>query len=384
MRVLVATTPGKGHIHPVVPLAAALVEAGHQLTWATGPESQDHVRSFGFDAVPAGMPVAERRAEVQRRNPKLNELPPTQRRRTLFPQTFAAVAGMRMLDDLAPVVDRLAPDVIVHEAAELVSPALAAARSVPNVCVGFGGAVAEEMLADDAVRALWDRTGMPLTESAGLYAHLYLHPMPPALQPLPARPTAAPIRPVGADGGEGNDAPEWVRDLGRDRPVVYSTFGTEFAMLAPLTDIRDALGEVDADVVLTTGATVDPSSLAPLPPNVRAVSYVPQRFVLDRAAAVLSQAGSGITLAACARGLPQVCLPLTADQFENAEMVRAAGVGVALDARELTVDEIAIAVREILGSEGMRAAAAQVATEISAMPAPGEHVPRIEALCGRA
>ena len=338
------------------------------------------MRGFGFAAITSGMPVAERRREVRRRNPHLEELPRLERRRALFPQTFAAVAGSRMLSDLIGIVDEIRPDVIVHEAAELAAPAVAAARDIPSVCIGFGGVVAPEMLEDDPVRELWGSAGVSFRECAGQYDWLYLHPMPPSLQALPRNlPNAHPVKPVGADGGEADSSPPWVDSLGRDRPLIYSTFGTEFAMLAPLTTVRDAVGQLDADVVLTTGATVEPESLEPLPQNVRVERYVPQRFLLSRASAVLSQAGSGITLAACSRGLPQVCMPLTADQFDNASMVAKAGAGLTIDSTA-GADEIAAVVQKALDESSILTAAGGVADEIAAMPSPERYVPMIETL----
>jgi integrase len=40
MRVLVTSTPGFGHIHPVVPLVQELQRAGHDVTWATAAVSR--------------------------------------------------------------------------------------------------------------------------------------------------------------------------------------------------------------------------------------------------------------------------------------------------------------------------------------------------------
>ena len=39
MRVLCSCLPGFGHFHPMVPLARALVEAGHEVAFATAPRS---------------------------------------------------------------------------------------------------------------------------------------------------------------------------------------------------------------------------------------------------------------------------------------------------------------------------------------------------------
>ncbi|NMD25371.1 MAG: glycosyltransferase family 1 protein, partial [Actinobacteria bacterium] len=64
LRVLVTSTPGAGHIGPLVPLAAALQAAGHQVLWATATESCARVRALGFEAVAAGMGVGERTAAL--------------------------------------------------------------------------------------------------------------------------------------------------------------------------------------------------------------------------------------------------------------------------------------------------------------------------------
>ena len=54
MRVLVATIPGVGHVRPMVPLIAAMVAAGDEVTVAAHPSVAAHVEGIGAAVWPAG------------------------------------------------------------------------------------------------------------------------------------------------------------------------------------------------------------------------------------------------------------------------------------------------------------------------------------------
>ncbi len=123
MRVLVTTTPGTGHIHPVVPLATALRDAGHDVLWATGRSGHGVVERFGFAPIAAGLDLRERIEGVGARFPEIFEMPPGDRRGAMFAGHFAAVAAGPMATDLGPVIDEVVPDLMVHESAELTSRA---------------------------------------------------------------------------------------------------------------------------------------------------------------------------------------------------------------------------------------------------------------------
>ena len=55
MRALVAIRPFYGHLHPVVPLASALIEAGHEVAFATERSFCPVVERCGFRTFPAGL-----------------------------------------------------------------------------------------------------------------------------------------------------------------------------------------------------------------------------------------------------------------------------------------------------------------------------------------
>ena len=54
MRVLFSTLPASGHWHPLVPFAAALRTAGHEVAFATAPDRFAAISALGFACFPAG------------------------------------------------------------------------------------------------------------------------------------------------------------------------------------------------------------------------------------------------------------------------------------------------------------------------------------------
>ena len=382
VQVLVTSTPGTGHLHPLVPIAAALVAAGHDVVWATASESCARVERYGFVAAPAGMSSAERLRLFSERAPDLAALPPRARRRMVFPGLFGEVAGPRMRVDLRDLVDEVRPDLVVHELAELAAAPVAVARGIPHVTVGFGIGSAPDLVEAAAAGAagLWTAEGVDPSPSAGFYDHLYLHPVPDRLgDPVDAA-TVRRVRPAHFDGGDASEQPEWVDAFGRDRPGVYVTFGTEMAGLAPWAEVTEALGAAEVDAVVTLGGAVDPAALGPVPDNVRVEAYVPQRHLLGRSTLVVSHAGSGTLLGAAARGLPQLCIPLGADQWDNADALTAAGAGVTLEPDQRDASSIHHAIVRLLLEEQPRRLAALLAEDLAGLPHPGEHVATMEDL----
>jgi UDP:flavonoid glycosyltransferase YjiC (YdhE family) len=384
MRVLVTSTAGTGHVHPVVPLALALRDAGHDVTWAIAPEACTKIEQLGIPAVPAGLDRHEARGASEERPElivKILAAQPRQRHGFAHPG-FASRLALAMLDDLIAVCDQLVPDVIVHEPNEYAAAPLATARGIPHVTVGFGGPTPDEVLAaaQDALWRLWARLRLDLRPAAGMYDHLYLHPLPPSLGPRLARPTMQPMQPIGFDGATDQNPPRWLGDPGRSRPCVYVTFGTEVTQLAPLRDVLAALASLNVDAVLTVGEAMNPALIEPRPTNVRIEHYIPQRFVLARSSLLVSHAGSGAMLGAASRGIPQLCLPIAADQFENADFVSAAGIGVTVEPHQIDPTTLRRAIERLVDDHAFTPRAHGVAQEIAAMPPPASHVATIEQL----
>jgi hypothetical protein len=85
MRVLVSTTGGIGHVLPVVPLARALLEQGHDVLWASGHGGNKLVESAGVEVRAVGIREEElgpQRAELWA---SVADVPPDLLPRHVFP-----------------------------------------------------------------------------------------------------------------------------------------------------------------------------------------------------------------------------------------------------------------------------------------------------------
>jgi rhamnosyltransferase subunit B len=92
---------------------------------------------------------------------------------------------------------------------------------------------------------------------------------------------------------------------------------------------------------------------ANLPPEILWQDYVPLRALLPHAAAVMHHGGIGTTAEALRAGTPQLIIPLSHDQFDNAERVKALGVGARLDATRVTARRLDAALGELLAAPGL-------------------------------
>jgi UDP:flavonoid glycosyltransferase YjiC (YdhE family) len=390
MRILVTSTPGTGHIHPLIPLALALADRGHEIIWATGPSSCRTVEAFGIPTRPAGPDVGPRNQRFASLTDHLAQLPPRDRRIVAMPLMFGTLSAPVMRDALVPLFDELRPDLVLHEVAELAAAPLASIRGIPHVTVAFSDVVTPAVTAAvaDSVAAIWLAAGLAPASDSGWFDHLYLHPFPPSMTAprevahptlLACRPrSVGPVGPVGTVG-RAEPALERLARLGVDRPLIYVTFGTEMGARAPWHPLLAALAEIDADVLVTLGNPAVAEQLGPVPPNVAVEAWVPQDAVLGRAVLVVSHAGAGTVLAAAAAGVPQLCLPIAADQWDNADALVRAGAGRVLEMDGRSREAIAVAIEEMLAG-GWEPAARAVAAEIEAMPDLDEIVPRVEAL----
>lgn len=380
---LFTATPGRGHIHPMVPLARAFVDRGDQVLWASAPEACARLRGEGFEATAAGLAEREGMAEVSRRFPEIGDLAPPERPDFLFPRLFGAVRAAPMLYELLPVAERWSPDLLVCDASDFAGPLVAAVVGVPNVTHAFGTLLPPTRVAaaGEEVAGLWAAHGREVPPYGGCYQHLYLDIYPPSLQPgeRPHVPASQHLGPsLFATAGD-ESVPGWVT-APTPEPLVYVTFGTVFGNDAELATVVEAVGVLPVRVVVTVGPHGDPAALGPQPPNVHVAHYVPQDQLLPHGAAVVSHGGSGTFLAALAARLPQLCVPQAADQFLNAAACARSGVGLVVGPGRVSVEGVRDAVERLLAEPGFRAAAERVSDEIAAMPSPPEVAERLKEL----
>lgn len=383
MRVLFTSTPGWGHVHPMVPLARAFLDRGDEVLWATAGPVCDRLRKAGFEATPCGLSEGDTMALFQRWLPEVEHLAPSERPAFMFTKVFGTVRTGPMLADLIPLSERWKPEVLVCDAAELAGPIAAAVLGVPNVTHSFGPLLPAVRLetAGAEVAPLWRENGLEPAPHAGCYRHLYIDIYPPGLQADTEHPHIAAtqhLSPVGFVTAGEEALPELLT-APSSTPLIYITFGTVFTNDTVLSSVVEAVRELPVRVVVTVGPRGDPGSLGPQPDNVHVARYIAHNEVLARCSAVVSHAGSGTFLAALAAGLPQLCLPQGADQFLNAAACVRSGSGLAIEPGTVAVNEVRDAVHRLLSEPGFREAAERVSGEIEAMPSPSGVADRLHA-----
>ena len=274
------------------------------------------------------------------------------------------------------------PDAIVCDEVDFGAMIAAERAGVPHATVlviAAGSLIRPALVAAplDLVRA---EHGLPPDPNLRMPTRrLVLSPMPPSLRdpalPLPA--TAHSIRPGSLAPGD-DGAPEWLEQL-PDRPTVYFTLGTVFDMESGDLIARTLAGlrQLPANIVVTVGDRVD---LPPQPDNVRIEAHVPHSALLPRCDLVVSHGGSGTMVDALAAGVPQVVMPIGADQPHNAARCEALGAAVVVDPLRATSAEIGAAARGALEQPSYRAAAERVRREVLALPDAGHAVALLERL----
>ncbi len=375
VRVLFTTTPGLGHLYPMMPLAKAFAECGDEVCWAAAEELHPRIEGHGFRIAAAGLDLAESQAEFYRRFPEYENLPPAERGAFMFPKLFGYRARP-MLADLLALARDWEPSLIIHEQGEFAAPILAALLDVPHVTHAFGSLRPARTIAaaGQVVAGLWEEHGLRPRAYGGSYDYLYIDIWPPSLEAVDAAhvPAVQPLRPVAFGGDRNEPLPAWPHAKPA-APLLYVTFGTVFNKdLSLLSAVVNGVKYLPVRVVVTVGPAGDPTLLGEQPNNVHVARYFPQQELLPHCRAVVSHGGSGTFLAALSHGLPQLCLPQAADQFYNAAACISSGVGLALQPEAVSAESVRSEVERLLSEPSFHDAADNVRREIAGMPSPDE------------
>lgn len=369
MRVLVTCSlGGSGHLLPVAHVGTRLAAAGHAVTVLVPPSLERAARETGLAVHVGNEPPREAVDSIRDR---MAAGPP------------AAVAGLvdrELLADrctaaLLPAARahvRDGVDLVVREACEYAGAVAAREAATPFATV----AVSASQLEHDVLAMV-----APILEGFGagtagaIAAAPFLTAFPAPLDPSPwARTVRYRVdAPVAAPLGDW-----WPGDT---RPLVYATLGsvvghTPLAARAFAT-VLEAVGGLDARVLVTIGRTFDATTLGVVPPNLRVEPWVPYADVLAACDLVVCHGGSGTTLGALRAGVPLVVCPLFADNERNGAMVTMSGAGLAVPRLDASVDgrpdpsrsqELRDAAVRVLADDGFRRAARAIAAKCAAAP----------------
>src|SRR5690349_464965 len=117
MRVLVVAAPLLGHVFPLMPLALALRDAGHDVVVATGGEAL-RVRESGLpveDVVPAGVRFGPIALRIMLAHPIVAKREMAGSGRLDFVSRMFGTVGDAMTEPLQALAAKWRPDVVVHE-----------------------------------------------------------------------------------------------------------------------------------------------------------------------------------------------------------------------------------------------------------------------------
>lgn len=372
MRVLFTTTPGCGHLFPMVPLAWALRCSGHRVLVAAPRPIAKAVRAAGLEHVPVGGNADPLHLWPDPGGPAGHQ------RFTMEP--WVALAEQTAADTV-DLAERWRPDLVVCDYAEYSGPVAAALSNAPLVSHHWGLHLSDELVGsvfDDRptrrLHALHERFGL-LPEETAPSATIDL--CPPSMRCFDSTDWLS-MRFI-PYGGAGIPTP-WLWTP-RTRPRVCVSMGSVpvQAGVDGLREVAHGLAEFDGEVVLTGVGSRD-SALDRLPENVRTAGWLPHDQVFPTCDLVIHHGGSGTAMNSLLFALPQLVMPQMCDQFENAERLVASGVARRIPFDERSTAPIRGQVERLLVDPSYRTHARRIRAEIEAMPAPGELVRPLEEL----
>ncbi|GGS46205.1 MULTISPECIES: nucleotide disphospho-sugar-binding domain-containing protein [Actinokineospora] len=353
MRVLFATLPAVGHLYPMVPLAWALRAAGHDVLVAVPDD-------FTAEVTAAGLPAASTSATLR------SQSTVDQLRTGVVGREVGAEGGLvdvteATVDATVALVRNWRPDVVVIEPTARAGQLAAAHAGVPVVLLPWGMLIPPEFSAGGAgVR--WNEPG-PLERRLGLTEVpppvLALEVCPPGYQ----YPNPFPVRHMRYVPYNGRMVrPDWLDEDRRRACVTVSSPSEPMAavvreLAAAGLDVHIGVADRHREQVLALVGDVA---------GVRSVGMLPLGVVLPSCAVAAHDGSAGKALTALAHGVPQLVLPLEADQFLHADRVQEVGVGLRADA------DPAAAVRAVLDSQEIAKQARVLAEEIAAQPSPAD------------
>ena len=375
MRILFTSTAGAGHLGPLLPFATALRSAGHEILVAAPISAQARVERAGLPFMSHADPPASELGPLWAR---VRAAGAEQANELVVGEVFAGVRARAALPGVELAIDAWRPDVVVRETCEFAGAVAAEARGVPHARVGIGLAATEALALGWAAAGVDElRRWAGLAPDAGrerLAAAPYLTLTPPSLEAGPA--------PWPALRYHAAPAPLRLVRSSTTAPLVYVSFGSVAPTMGFFPGLYgavvDALADLPIRMLVTVGEAADPAELGPLPGNVRVERWVPQAEVFTEAEAMVGHGGFGTTHGALLAAVPQLVLPLFADQPYNAQRVAELGAGLTADWQDAAA--VRAAVVRLLEEPSFRVAAGGVALEAQTLPPIAAAAEALEAL----
>jgi MGT family glycosyltransferase len=393
MRILSSVLPAFGHFYPTVAFLQALQAAGHEVAVVSSASFTETIERAGLRAIASGLDWHESRPEMAFPE-QADAFTDPATRSAMIGRIFSDVGPMRMTETVGEVFDSFQPDAFLASPMEYGAQLIAELRQIPIV-MNFGlTSIAElpgflpadrqqrELRLKETIRSkvavIRQGLGLPPIEDAWVpptHHRLVLCQTPPSLEPfqetLSHGPWAHQMRPVPYNDPV-DDEPAF-HPPGDGRPFVVVSLGTVFDHHPTLlTDIIQAIGDRATILVGTK------SELGPVGDHVRVRRWLPMSEVLPRADLFVTHGGWGSTVGGMVAGVPELVLPLGAEQPVNAIRLRSTGAGLALFREERSLDQLRGCIDRLLGEPIFKMNAQRLADEVRGMPSPEDQVSLFE------
>lgn len=392
LRVLFTVQPEAGHLHPLLPVATALREAGHEVAFCSSPSFRPEVEAYGFLYFDAGLDFLLSDRSTWTAFPPLPH-PSDPAFPAVVARIFADITTERMIPDLLTIAGAWSPDLIVREGMEYGGCVAAERLGLPHASIAgnalhsidspnIGYFTGNRLLVAEHMAKHRDAHGLvPDPEVLMPFRHLHLCFMPRRWDPPEAPPArnAHYLRHINLDHS-GPGLPSWLDAL-PDQPTVLVTLGTVFNNTPGVLEaIIGGMRDEQVNLIVGIGHQRDPAEFGPLPDHIRLEPYVAQTQLLPRCDLLITHCGFNSVKEALSEGIPMVGLPIAADQPYAAGRCAALGVARVIDPANRTPEAVREAVREVLRDPSYRANARRFQEEMQALPGPDRTVQLLEEL----
>lgn len=385
MRVLFTSTSGQGHFQRLIPFIRSFRERGDEVLAVVPSKLATTVESLEIEFRLSADPDLDAADKLWA---QFDSLARADASALVERDWFAGLCLRAMLPSVEKTVREWRPDLVVRESCEYAGVVAADQYDARHITVGISTARAESSV-------LHKFTGPVLEEfSAGLASRVenspYVTHFPASLDPSPFPLT---VRYRENDVHETQPLESWWED--ETPPLIYVTLGTVVTSMPHGKDILrmilDALSDVDARILVTTGMSLSPDQLGQVANNVHLEQWVSHADAVAASTLVICHGGSGTVFGSLAAGVPLVIAPFFADQTTNAALVEASGAGVALISGSGSVEEnvkavmgsketLRSVVTKVLETPTFREAAQLIARELLGADTPATVIDRLVAM----
>jgi UDP:flavonoid glycosyltransferase YjiC (YdhE family) len=350
MRFLFTTHPGMGHVRPLLPVARALRNAGHEILFASSARAQLGIERAGFAFSPAGLDYVFE--DIRESFPDCPA--PGPGRLPWMLRFMMCRSALASAPDLVKIAESWKPDLVLREGTEFGACLAAEHLGIPHAAVGVTGPPDPDQLGPAILCEARQSFGLP-PDVSGQMTHRYLTlaAMPRAfIPPDEVRDTMHFVRPAPPDDWSeaANEPLSMLDTLPRNRPIVHVTFGTTEVNRCPgvYETILDALRDKPLSLVLAIGGYRDPAEFGPQPANVTLATYISHAQLLPHCRAVICHGGYGTIMACIRLGIPMLIIPINADQPFNARVCAEMGVARVIERAACTPESVAAALDALL------------------------------------